>query len=618
MSASPAELRAMANRLRIHSIRMTTAAGSGHPTTCMSAAETAACLFFRIMRYDPSNPASSENDRFVLSKGHAAPLLYAALAEAGAIPMSDMATLRKLGSRIEGHPTPKLPWVHVATGSLGQGLSAGMGMAVAFKQLDKSSRRVYVLLGDGEVAEGAVWEAAAFAAHYGMDNVTAIVDVNRLGQSQDTMLGHDIEAHAGRFRAFGWHVITVDGHDCAALIAAFEEAQRTSGKPTALIARTVKGKGFSEVEGKNGYHGKPLTAQEAERAIAQITAAGLDPAAKPPAAKASAQKACCGCGSRAAVEPPQYKLGDKVATREAYGAALLKLGAARSDVVALDGDVKNSTFAEKFAKAYPDRYFECFIAEQNMAGVAMGLATCGRVPFASSFAAFLVRAADQVRMAGISRLNVKFVGSHAGVSIGEDGPSQMALEDLAIFRALPESVVLYPSDAVSAEKLVAAAADHKGLTFIRTSRPKTEVLYANTEEFPIGGLKVVRQSSADQLTIVGGGVTVHEALAAAKKLQDAGISARVVDLYCVKPFPTAELLRNVKQTGGRVLVVEDHYPEGGLGEATASALATAGVQVHRLAVSQLPCSATAPELLDYCGISSKQIEQKARQIVARL
>ncbi len=602
-----------ANRLRVHSIRMTTNAGSGHPTTCLSAAEIAACLFFEVMRYDPTNPRGPMNDRFVLSKGHAAPLLYAALADAGAFPVEHLMTIRTLESDLEGHPTPRFPWAYVATGSLGQGLSVGVGMALCWKYLDEVDRRVHVLLGDGETAEGAVWESAALAAYYKLDNLVAVIDVNRLGQSQETMYGRDTEMYARKFKAFGWQTMTVDGHDCAALLKAFEAAKASEGKPVAIIARTIKGKGVPLAEDKNGFHGKPFSKEEADRAIEEIAAPDELPPfeIKVPAVSSPAEPP-----GNVAVEPPSYNLGDMVATRQSYGSGLAKLGSADPRVVSLDGDVKNSTFSQVFAKAHPKRFFECFIAEQNMVGAAMGLATCGRIPFVSSFGAFLTRACDQIRMAGVSKANVKFCGSHAGVSIGEDGASQMALEDLAIFRAIPGSAVLYPCDAVSTEKLVVEAAGHAGVAYIRTSRPKTPVIYANDEQFPIGGLKVLRQSENDRICLAGAGVTVHEAIKAYEMLKEEGINVRVIDLYSVKPLAAEELAKNASAAGSKILVAEDHYAEGGIGEAVAAALSGKGATVYSAAVTSVPGSDSADVLLDYHGLSANRLAERVRQLLA--
>ena len=608
-------LKTEADRLRVHSIRMTTAARSGHPTSCMSAAEIVSCLFFRVMRWDPKDPHSVTADRFVLSKGHAAPVLYAALAEAGAIPQEQLMTLRQISSDLEGHPTPRCPWTPIGTGSLGQGLSVGMGMAFSRKCLEKNESRIYVLLGDGEIAEGAVWEAAALAAYYKLDNLVAIVDVNRLGQSQATMAGHNVGAYAARFGGFGWRTVIVDGHDCEQLLNAFDDALRVKDQPVALIAETIKGKGFAEVADKNGFHGKPLTDEQAEEALREIGAAA-EPAeihiTPPPAGG----QGCSRAAEIQAPEPPVFKKGDLVATRQAYGQALVDLGKLNPQIVALDGDVKNSTFAQEFAEACPERYVECFIAEQNMVGAAMGLAACGKLPFVSSFGAFIERALDQVRMAGVSRANLKLVGSHAGVSIGEDGPSQMALEDLAFFRTVPGAVVLYPSDPVAAYKLVVQAARHQGMAFVRTSRPKTPVIYDNTEEFPIGGLKVLRSSAQDRICIAGAGVTLHEALKAYEALKSEGIAARIIDLYSIKPLPADELADNVREAGGTVIVVEDHYPEGGMGDAAAAALAPHRLAVHKLAVCDVPRSGKGDELMDAFGIGAAGIARRARELLA--
>lgn len=601
-------LRQLATRLRVDCLKATTAAGSGHPTSCLSAADLVSALFFHVMRYDPKNPRYPGNDRFVLSKGHAAPLLYAAWAEAGAFSPDKLLDLRKLGSELEGHPTPRFPGALVATGSLGQGLGIGVGMALAAR-LDNLPYRTYVLLGDGETAEGAVWEAAAFAAYYKLDNLTAIVDVNRLGQSQHTMYEHDTTVYARRFAAFGWQAIEIDGHRFEHILDAFERAARVTGQPVAVIARTLKGKGVSFLEDKNGWHGKPVPKDGLERALAELP---LNPAAnlrleisKPAAVPASASKPA----GRMAL--PAYEPGQQVATREAYGQALKKLGAVDPRLVVLDGDVKNSTFAEVFAAACPERFFECFIAEQNMVGVAVGLATTGKIPFASSFACFLCRAFDQIRMAAVSRANLKLMGSHAGVSIGEDGASQMGLEDLAMMRAIPGSAVLYPSDAVAMERLVEQAASHPGIVYLRGTRPKAPVLYANSEEFPIGGAKVLRQSDADALTVVAAGVTLLEALKAHDELKKEGIGLRLVDLYSVKPVDRETLLAAARATGNTLLVVEDHYAWGGMADAVLEAVAGENVRVEQLAVREVPVSGKPAELLDAAGISARHIKERA-------
>ena len=600
-----------ATRLRIHSINSTAEAGSGHPTSCMSAADVVATLFFHVMRYDPQNSKHPNNDRFILSKGHAAPVLYAAWAEAGIVTPQQLLSLRRIDSDLEGHPTPRLKWVDVATGSLGQGLSAGVGMALNAR-LDKLDYRTYVLMGDGETAEGGVWEAAALAAHYKLDNLVAIVDVNRLGQSQATMHGADGEAYARKFGGFGWHTVVIDGHNLERIIEAFGEAQNTKGQPTAILAVTKKGKGVSFLEDKDGWHGKPLKkGEEVEKALRELPVSSTPrpvSIAKPsPSAEIKP--------SRKPMAAPEYKLGDPVATREAYGAALTKLGAANSSVVAMDGDTKNSTFAEKFMKAYPDRFFEGFIAEQNLVGFSVGLSKCGKVPFASTFGAFFGRAMDHLRMGAISLANIKCVGSHCGVSIGEDGPSQMALEDLAMFRSIPNAVVFYPSDAVSTEKLVALAADHEGMVYIRTSRPKNPVFYPNEETFEIGGSKTLRSSANDRLTVVAAGVTLAEAMKACDLLAKEGIAIRVVDAYSVKPIDAKGLLKAATQTNNKLVVVEEHYSEGGLGDAVLNAVANNGVRVFKMAVQEIPRSGKPEELLERYGLSANCIVKKVKELI---
>ena len=606
-------LRNIATRLRIDSVLSTTAAGSGHPSTCCSAAEIMAALFFSEMRYDPRDPANEDNDRFVLSKGHAAPILYAAWAEAGIIRREDLLTLRRLDSDLEGHPTPRLPWVDVATGSLGQGLCAGVGIALNARRI-ASDYRTYVLLGDGETAEGSVWEAAHVAAHHKLDSLCAITDVNGLGQSQASLWDHDMDAYASRWSAFGWHAIVVDGHDLSAVLDGLAEARRTKGRPTMLLASTVKGKGISLFEGKSGWHGKPLKqGEELDKALAELKAQVVpeDEPAPGPERPVSRKRPD---PTPARLDPPSYKLGDSVATREAYGTALARLGAADARIVALDADVKNSTFSDRFEQQHPDRFYQSFIAEQVMVGAAMGLAARGAIPFPSTFAAFLARAYDFIRMAAISHTNVKLAGSHAGVSIGEDGPSQMALEDLAMMRAQPNFTVLYPCDAVSTDRLIERAAYHRGPVYMRTSRPKTAVIYGPEETFEIGGLKVLRQSGADVATVIGAGVTVFEALKAHDELQLQGISIRVVDLYCLQPIDAAALVACAEATKGHLITVEDHYPGGGIGDAVASAVAARGFTVRRLAVLEIPRSGTPEQLLDHYGISAPHIVKAVKGV----
>ena len=605
-SSHLAALHNVATRLRIDSVRSTSAAGSGHPSTCCSAAELMAALFFAEMRYDPRDPHNPDNDRFVLSKGHGAPVLYAAWAEAGIIRREDLLTLRRLDSDLEGHPTPRLPWVDVATGSLGQGLCAGVGIALNARRIG-SEYRTYVLLGDGETAEGAVWEAANVAAHFALDALCGITDINALGQSRPTQWGHDVDAYAARWRAASWHVVVIDGHDLAQVLAALDQARTTRGRPTMILAKTIKGKGVSVMEGKEGWHGKALKpGPELDTAIAELEGQLVkeDESLPPPSPPRATSRPA---SPRGTLSAPPYTTGDSVATREAFGSALARLGAVDDRIVALDGDVGNSTFSEKFEHQFPQRFYECYIAEQVMIGAAMGLAARGAIPFPSTFAAFLTRAADFIRMAAISNVNIKMAGSHAGISIGEDGPSQMALEDLAMMRAQPNIVVLYPCDGVSTERLVAAMADHRGPAYMRTSRPKTPVIYGVEESFPIGGLKVVRQSASDAATVVGAGVTVFEALKAHDELAGQGVRIRVVDLYSVQPIDGATLVKCARETGGRVITVEDHYAAGGIGDAVATAIANDGFTVERLAVREIPRSGTPEQLLDHYGISSRHI-----------
>lgn len=603
-----------ATNLRIESVRATTEAGSGHPSSCCSAADIVATLFFSVMRYDPKEPRHAGNDRFVLSKGHAAPLLYAAWAEVGLFPKAELLNLRLLKSDLEGHPTPRLSFVDVATGSLGQGLSAGVGMALNAKYVDKSDARTYVLLGDGESVEGSVWEAVEVARHYGLDNLCAIVDVNRLGQSDPTMLQHDMGAYQSRWSGFGWHAIVVDGHDISALLRAFDEAASTKGKPTVLLAKTFKGKGISFIENQPDWHGKPLKkGEETQKALDELTRR-----LKPGTGQLEITKPSLSGNGRPSIgsmPPPVYKTTDTVATREAFGAALAALGEVNPLVVGLDADVKNSTYTDKFGKKFPGRFFENFIAEQNMVGVAVGLAACGKIPFAATFACFLTRAYDFIRMAAISQSNIKLVGTHVGVSIGEDGPSQMGLEDIAMMAAQPGVVVLYPADAVSMYRLVGAAAAHKGMVYIRAGRPKSPMLYGNDDTFKIGGSKVLRKDAADRLTIVAAGVTVFEALNAHDQLKAEGIATRVIDLYSVAPIDRATLVESANATGGRVLTVEDHYAHGGIGDAVLEALGSEGMRIHKLAVREIPHSGKPEELIDHFKIGARTIVETAKQLL---
>jgi transketolase len=609
-------LKDKATLLRIHSIRATSAAGSGHPTSSASAAEIMSVLFFSVMRYDPKHPQNANNDVFILSKGHAAPILYAAWAEAGAFPIEDLTKLRTFGSDLEGHPTPRLPFVPVATGSLGQGLSAGVGTALAAR-LDKSDRRVHVLLGDGESAEGSVWEAAQVASHYQLDHLCTTIDINRFGQSDTTMDGHNLDTFRRRWEAFGWNAVPVDGHDIDALLAAYSQASSTRNRPTVVLARTIKGKGIGPTEDRLGFHGKPVEKEEAEPAIEtlrkSLNGTGGDWQPNLPQHRAAA-------GARAedreAVQSIPWSPESKPeATRKAFGVALAAIGKGNERIVVLDGDVKNSTYTEEFEKACSDRFFQMYIAEQNMVGTAMGMAAAGRIPFAATFACFLTRAYDFMRMAAISGSNIKLVGSHAGVSIGEDGPSQMGLEDLAMACAQPNYTVLYPSDAVSAWRATELAAATPGPFYIRTSRPKSPVIYNAHEQFEIGKAKVLRRGDADRAAIIAAGVTLHEALKAHEELQKKGIGVSVIDLFSVQPIDAGTLAECARSAGGTVITVEDHYAHGGIGDAVASALSAKDVRVHKLAVGAIPRSGQPQELLEHFGISARAIADKVLSII---
>ncbi|SCL44072.1 transketolase [Micromonospora citrea] len=603
------ELGELAAQLRVDAIRCSTRAGSGHPTSSLSAADLLAVLVSRHLRYDWANPRDRANDHLIFSKGHASPLLYAVFKAVGVIDDEELVeTYRRFGSRLQGHPTPALPWVDVATGALGQGLPVGVGIALAGRYLDRLPFHVWVLCGDSETAEGSVWEALDKAGHYGLGNLTAIVDVNRFGQRGPTELEWDLDTYRRRVEAFGCQALVVDGHDLAAVDEALGRARRATG-PTVLLARTVKGKGVPEVENEPGWHGKPFKPDLAERAVEalggvrRIRVAGPRPEpAPPPVTPAGAPPA-----------RPRYEVGARVATRNAYGDALRALGA-RPDVVALDGEVSDSTRADRFAEAYPDRFFEMFIAEQQLVAAAVGFQVRGYRPFASTFAAFFSRAYDFIRMAAISGADIALSGSHAGVEVGADGPSQMGLEDLAAMRAVHGSTVLYPSDAVSCAALVERMVDLAGVTYLRTTRGAYPVLYGDGEEFPVGGSKLLRGGDDDRVALIGAGVTVHNCLAAAERLADEGVRARVIDLYSVKPLDRQRLLDAVRVTGGRLVVVEDHYPEGGLGSAVLEALADLAepVRVTHLAVRGLPTSGTASELMDQAGIGVAAIVAASR------
>ena len=608
----PNALAALAREVRAHSLRLSTRAGSGHPTSSLSAADLLTVLLFGgTFCYDPDQPDHPNNDRLIFSKGHASPLFYALWALAGRVTPEEMETYRQFGSRLEGHPTPRFPHAEAATGSLGQGLAIGLGMALNAQRLDHLDYRTYVLLGDSEMAEGSQWEAVQLAAHYGLDQLVAILDVNRLGQSGPTMLGHDVDAYARRIGGFGWETIVIDGHDLTEIGRAYEHARATRGRPTMIIARTIKGKGVKLLEDADDWHGKPLDDEQLKQALADLGPAA-DPI--PPARLASPEDRRPHLRLPQEAEAPDYPVGEKVATRAAYGRALQRLAPAYPDLVALDAEVSNSTKSETIRKTAPERFFEMFIAEQAMVGTAQGLAARGRIPFVSTFAAFFSRAFDQIRMSQYSDANIKFAGSHAGVSIGEDGPSQMGLEDIALFRSIPTAVVLHPADALSTERLVESALRHEGPVYLRTLRQKVATLYGRDEPFPIGGCKVLRQSQDDVATIVAAGATLHEALAAHETLAQAGWPVRVIDLYCIQPVDRATL-REAAAATGRVITVEDHYAAGGLGEAVLSALADRPVPTELLAVRRRPMSGTGEELRAYEGISARAIVQTVERLL---
>lgn len=604
-------------RLRIDSVRSTSVAGSGHPTSCASAAEIMAVLFFSIMRYDPQDPKNPANDVFVLSKGHAAPILYSAWAEAGLFPRERLLTLRRIDSDLEGHPTPRLPFVDVATGSLGQGITAALGLAVHFKELEHQSNRIYVLLGDGEMAEGSVWEAAQLAPQRHLDNLCVTIDINRLGQSGPTMMQHDLPAFQRRWEAFGWHVIQVDGHDIPSLLAAYAEAENTRNQPTVVLARTLKGKGLGKnIEDQLDRHGKPLEGEDEKQALASLESQLRNDLPEWTPNLPSRPRSAAPLRVEPSYPAPPYKPGDKdVATRKAFGQALAALGAIDPRIVALDGDVKNSTYTDDFFGHFPQRSVESFIAEQNMVGMAMGLAARGKIPFAATFACFLTRAADQIRMAAISGNNIKLAGTHAGISIGEDGPSQMGLEDLAMAAAQPDFTVLYPSDATSAWAATVLAAKLNGPAYIRLGRPANPILYASNEPFEVGKCKVLRQSDHDQVLVIAAGVTLFEALAAYEELKQGNTMIRVIDLFSIKPIDQEALRAAAAACGRRVIAVEDHYAHGGLGDAVLAALAQDRVQAIKLAVREIPHSGKPKELLDRYGISKKHIVEAVRKLV---
>jgi transketolase len=603
----------IAKLIRYYSLVMSTEAGSGHPTSSLSAADLMTGLLFGgTFKYDLDNPRHPNNDRLIFSKGHASPLFYSIWAAAGKVTEKELLSFRKFNSPLEGHPTPAFKYTEAATGSLGQGLSIGAGMALNAKYLDKLPYRTYVLLGDSEMAEGSQWEAMEIAAYYKLDNLIGIMDVNRLGQRGETMYGHDLAVYKDRAAAFGWEPIVIDGHHLPQILTAYKQALEAAGKPVMIIAKTLKGKGVSFIENKNGWHGKPLKKDELTRALEElgpvdktITGQIAKPEQLQPPARAEQ-----------IVRPPSYS-GDKpVATRHAYGSALVRISPRFPNMVVLDAEVSNSTFSELFKEVHQERFFEMFIAEQNMVGTALGLSLRGKVPFVSTFAAFLTRAFDQIRMCQYSHANIKFCGSHAGVSIGEDGSSQMGLEDLAMFRTLLDSVVLYPSDAVAAEKLVEAMAGHKGIVYLRTTRKDLPVLYRNDEAFRIGGSKTLKASRKDVAAIVAAGITVHETLKAYEELKASGILVRVIDLYSVKPVDEPTLRQAASETGA-LITVEDHFAEGGIGDAVRSSLAEHPVPVYSLCVRKMPKSGRPDELLEYEEISKNAIVKKVKELVGR-
>jgi transketolase len=604
----------LAQQLRVDSIRSSSGAGSGHPTSSMSAADLLAVLMSKYLRYDFDDPENPNNDHLIFSKGHASPLLYSVYKAAGAISDEELLTFREFHSRLQGHPTPQIPWVDVATGSLGQGLPIGVGVALAGKYLDKLPYHVWVRCGDSEMAEGSMWEAFQHAAYYKLDNLTAILDMNRLGQTRETMDGWHGDHYAARAEAFGWHAIQIDGHDPEEIDRAYAEALDHADQPTLIIAKTKKGRGVSFLEDVDGMHGKPVPEDEVQAALDEL--GDVDDLLVDVRKPDPSQGENFTPGLTGELNLPTWEVGDEEATRGAYGAALKALGGAREDVVALDGEVSNSTKSEEFAKEYPDRYFEMFIAEQQMVSAAVGMSVRHRVPFASSFAAFLSRAYDFIRMAAISRANIRLSGSHAGVSIGEDGPSQMALEDLAMMRAVHGSTVLQPCDANQTAKLVAEMADKEGIVFLRTLRPKTPVIYDAAEDFAIGGSRTVRSSDDDAVTVVASGITLHEATKAADELQESGIAVRVIDAYSIKPIDGDTIRAAARATGGNVVAVEDHWPQGGLGEAVLSALSEEPDVLHfeHLAVEIMPGSGSSAELMDAAGISANHIVDAVRKL----
>ncbi|MBI2091564.1 MAG: transketolase [Deltaproteobacteria bacterium] len=594
-------LQKIAVRLRIDSLMMTTEAGSGHPTTCLSAAELISSLFFSEMNLN--------EDEFILSKGHAAPILWAAYAEAGLIDRNELKGLRKITSSLEGHPTPRMPFVKVATGSLGQGLSIGVGFAAGAK-MKKTKNKVYVLLGDGECAEGSIWEAANSAVFHKLDNLYAIVDVNRLGQSGPTSHGHDIERHVEKFSAFGWHAVAIDGHSIEEILKTFKDLSGIK-KPKAILAKTFKGNGVSFLKDKDGWHGKPLNREELKLALAEL---GGYPEIKNLSDKMAVLNQAHALRFKFSLPPKEYPSDSEIATREAFGHALLDIGNLSDKAVVIDGDVNNSTGTNLFFKKYPERFFQSFIAEQNMAGVALGFSKAGFLPFVATFSCFLSRAHDQIRMAACSSANIKFIGSHAGVSIGEDGPSQMGLEDLAIFRPIPQCAILYPADAYSTRACTELIANSANISYLRTTRQKTPVIYAINDKFEIGGSKTVKKSSKDLVTIIAAGITVHNAIAAYEELKRDGVLVRILDAYSVKPIDEKGINAAISETSDRAIIVEDHFEAGGLGDAVRAAIKGDAKIIH-LAVREIPRSGKPEELMEKYGIGKESIIKAVKDLI---
>jgi transketolase len=609
------KLEDIARLVRYYILFSSTTAGSGHPTSSLSATDLMVALFFNKLRFDLDSIDNPNNDRVIFSKGHASPLFYSIYLASGVLSEEDLNSYRKFGSNLEGHPRPNFKFAEAATGSLGQGLSIGLGMAMSAK-LDGLSFNTYVLMGDSEVAEGSIWEAVEIASYYKLGNLVGIVDVNRLGQRGETMLGYDVDSYKRRFESFGWEVYVIDGHNLDEIVKTLDLLDRDNDRPKMIVAKTIKGKGVSFLENKDGWHGKALSLEDFEKAVKELGEVDKDlrgDIEKPDEVKSQSSK----IKNTNQDSKVDYKIGDKVATRKAYGEALADLGYENLNVVSLDGETSNSTYSEIFKEAHTERFFEMFIAEQNMVGAALGFSKRGKVPFVSTFSAFFTRAFDQIRMSAYSEANIKLVGSHSGVSIGEDGPSQMGLEDISMFRSVINSVVLCPSDAVSTSKLVKIAASKKGIFYIRTARPETPVIYSESEDFKVGGSKVVVSGEDDQVTVVACGVALHEAIKAAEELSGKGIGIRVIDVYSIKPIDEVGIKKAVLETRNKVISVEDHYFEGGLGDAVLNIFSSeSSVQVYKLAVCKMPMSGKGSELLDYEGISASGIIGKVKELIS--